>query len=431
MSLFKLQRFILTAILVLLVLISLFNLFFPGLLWSEEKHELMHIHHTFESFAAFAAILMAYLSLHIFSARYHKNYLFISAGFLIMGMMNLIHAFMDESVAFVFTHSVGMMGGGVFFALIWIPGVRWKRGALSYLFGAILLFSIVTAVLLYTSPHLFPSLSKDGHFTLSAKILNVAGGLLFIAAFVRLYLDFKKKQTIGFLILAAVALLSGFTGLKFPYSELWSNTWWFWHILKVVSYLFMLAFIISEYTRLLSERSAALKKVESQSIQLNSLFNGIEDIIYVADPETYKLLYVNEAAYKIWGDDIVGKKCFEILQSRNAPCPFCTNDKIMKNKGEPVVWEFQNEVSKDWYRCFDKAIQWEDGKWVRFEIAVNINNIKANEEKLLKTNKELQSFNKLAIGREKRIIEMKRRINKLSAELGRDEPYDLTFTGEN
>jgi len=53
-----------------------------------------------------------------------------------------------------------------------------------------------------------------------------------------------------------------------------------------------------------------------------------DDIIYVAAPDTYELLFVNRAARDIWGDDLIGRKCYEALQDRDAPCPFCTNDKI-------------------------------------------------------------------------------------------------------
>ena len=44
---------------------------------------------------------------------------------------------------------------------------------------------------------------------------------------------------------------------------------------------------------------------------------------------------------------------------------------------------------------------------------------------LEKLNKDLERFNKASSGRETRIIELKREINKLSKELGRKEPYDM------
>ncbi len=46
-------------------------------------------------------------------------------------------------------------------------------------------------------------------------------------------------------------------------------------------------------------------------------------------------------------------------------------------------------------------------------------------EKLESTNKELERFNRASLGREERIIELKREVNKLSKELGRKVPYEI------
>ena len=55
---------------------------------------------------------------------------------------------------------------------------------------------------------------------------------------------------------------------------------------------------------------------------------------------------------------MLGKKCYKILQDRDEPCAFCTNDRIFgEYLGRSYVWESQNEVTKCWYRCADKAIR--------------------------------------------------------------------------
>ncbi len=50
---------------------------------------------------------------------------------------------------------------------------------------------------------------------------------------------------------------------------------------------------------------------------------------------------------------------------------------------------------------------------------------KNSEEALRRHNRELERFNKMATGRELRMIELKKEINALCRELGRDEPYGL------
>ncbi|MEA1985237.1 MAG: PAS domain S-box protein, partial [Euryarchaeota archaeon] len=116
--------------------------------------------------------------------------------------------------------------------------------------------------------------------------------------------------------------------------------------------------------------------------QLLSILDSMDEPVYVADPQTYDLLYMNDALKRITGAD-AGQKCYSALQGRDAPCLFCTNDRIFgDNVGTTHIWEFQNELDKNWYRCIDKAIVWPDGRLVRFELGINIQDIKDAEAEL-------------------------------------------------
>lgn len=109
--------------------------------------------------------------------------------------------------------------------------------------------------------------------------------------------------------------------------------------------------------------------------QLNTLFDSISAVVYVADIATHELLYVNRFARDFFGEDWQGKKCFHYLQSGlEQPCEFCTNPQLVKNgtPAGPVVWEFLNTRNNHWYECFDKAIRWTDGRLVRLEVALDI-----------------------------------------------------------
>ena len=128
---------------------------------------------------------------------------------------------------------------------------------------------------------------------------------------------------------------------------------------------------------------------------MRAVLDGIDDVIYVSDPETHELLHVNEAFKKTWPGESVGKKCYAVLQNREAPCPFCTNDRIFgENAGKSYIWEFRNEVTGNWYRCSDKAIRWIDGALVRFELASDITALKTAELALQEANAKLESSNR-------------------------------------
>jgi len=125
------------------------------------------------------------------------------------------------------------------------------------------------------------------------------------------------------------------------------------------------------------------EQFQQESEMLRALFDGIDEVIYVTDPKTYKILFVNKKVKEIFGKEIVGKKCYRAFQNLNRPCPFCTNKYIFgKNLGKTYVWEFQNRRNNRWYRCLDKAIKWLGNKNVRYEIAIDITQQKKMEESL-------------------------------------------------
>jgi len=130
------------------------------------------------------------------------------------------------------------------------------------------------------------------------------------------------------------------------------------------------------------ERIRTEQELEDERKQLLSMFDGMEEVIYVADPDTYELLYMNNTAKDQWGEKL-GQECYRVLQNRDSPCPFCTNDYIFgEHIGQSYTWEFHNLVNRFWYRCIDRAIHWPDGRMVRFEMAVDITGLKQAEEQV-------------------------------------------------
>ena len=133
------------------------------------------------------------------------------------------------------------------------------------------------------------------------------------------------------------------------------------------------------------------ESVNQSRTQLASILDSMEALVYVADMDTYEILFVNEYGRKIWGD-IQGRVCWQTIQAdQTGPCPFCTNDRLLDADGQPTgvyAWEFQNTKTKSWFDCRDQAIPWSDGRLVRMEIATDI-----SEKK--ETSKDLQDSREL------------------------------------
>lgn len=129
-------------------------------------------------------------------------------------------------------------------------------------------------------------------------------------------------------------------------------------------------------------------KTDDLSYQcLTTVLDGLDAMVYVSDMQSHELLYVNKYGRDIWGSDIQGKTCWQVLQKdQEGPCTFCTNDKLLTkdgSAGDVYVWEFQNTHNRRWYQCRDQAIIWIDGRTVRMEIATDITTLKNSEQKLL------------------------------------------------
>jgi len=120
--------------------------------------------------------------------------------------------------------------------------------------------------------------------------------------------------------------------------------------------------------------------------KLRALTDGIDEPIYVADPNTYEVLFTNKKTRELFGEKIIGKQCYRVFQSLNLPCPFCTNKHLFRdNTGKTYTRELQNQRNKHWYKCIDKAIKWPGGKHVRYGIAIDITEQKKTEEELRKS----------------------------------------------
>ena len=144
--------------------------------------------------------------------------------------------------------------------------------------------------------------------------------------------------------------------------------------------------ISCEKARLYQSALDMVDTLDEAKSELFTILSAIDAPMYVSDMDTYEILATNRKLEDRFGSDLVGKKCYEVLQQgQTSPCPFCTNDKLLRADGRPAPpykWKFVNTLTGRSYNCVDKAIEWPDGRYVRLEIAYDITE---QEEERLKT----------------------------------------------
>lgn len=138
----------------------------------------------------------------------------------------------------------------------------------------------------------------------------------------------------------------------------------------------------------IAERKQAEMAVRAEREQLFSIMDSISEPIYVADMDSYEILFANGALQRSFDKPLVGRTCYKELQGLEAPCPFCTNERIKELDGEPYEWDHHNPfVGRD-FHIVDRVIRWPDGRKVRFEMAIDVTERNRAMEKLTASLKE-------------------------------------------
>ena len=109
---------------------------------------------------------------------------------------------------------------------------------------------------------------------------------------------------------------------------------------------------------------------ENQAVLEHAVLEKTEDAITVCDPDTHELYYLNPAAQRIFGvRDYWGRKCYQVLRGRDAPCDFCPNAALRRDSF--YIWEDRNEYCDRHFLLKDKLLDIGE-RTVRFQVAMDI-----------------------------------------------------------
>lgn len=152
----------------------------------------------------------------------------------------------------------------------------------------------------------------------------------------------------------------------------------------------------------ISERNRSRKALIDSHVRFLTVLDSIDADIYVAAMDNYEILLVNKHMRESFGENLVGKTCYEVFRNEIGVCSNCTNAQLVDSNGKPAgpcVWEGKNSITGKWYINYDRAIKWVDGRLVRLQIATDITRIKDLEKESLRIQAQLQQAQKMeAIG---------------------------------
>ncbi len=140
----------------------------------------------------------------------------------------------------------------------------------------------------------------------------------------------------------------------------------------------------------ITERKKAEQALRFERAQLFSIFDSISEMIYVCDPDTYEILFVNKYMKDLFSKELTGGICYQELRNQNSPCDFCAVDRLLKESEGPVRRELFNPVLNKHLITTDRIIKWPDGRDVKFQMAVDISSLKQAKNELSQANQQLQ-----------------------------------------
>jgi len=181
-----------------------------------------------------------------------------------------------------------------------------------------------------------------------------------------------------------------------------------------------LAIVREELIHLENESYKKSKALESEKMQTEKIVESLQSGIIIVDAYKDQVVDVNPAACHLLEGEkehIIGKPFSQFLMNQqkyvdNSFLKEETRDNYLITLKEEMVPVHRNSVKITL-----------NSKHYILENFVDISEAKEHEEKLKKSLAHTKQLNNLTFNREKRIIEMKKEVNELLVELGRDPKY--------
>ncbi len=304
---------------------------------------------------AFAAVLLSTSIL----ARFRSAWLlYASAGLMSMGVLTGFQAVSTPgSPESAWLYMLAQVFGGVFFLiyalaetrLVKLPRVRPTGRSIAWLIGAPAGTALLAAVLTAGFTGSLPAVTVNGGFTAAGIALNAAPALLFLLAGALLFRHYRRTGSREHFLLTAILIFLFQAAEVFSFATPWSVIWWFWQGLRMLVYLAVLIFVVTEaIDTAVSLRTEVRRRRRTESalraaeLRWRESFNALAEVMAILRPD-YTIENINSRGLALLGqprEQVIGRKCFQAIHGESEPCEFCPFTRTLQTRQAESVERF-------------------------------------------------------------------------------------------
>lgn len=132
-------------------------------------------------------------------------------------------------------------------------------------------------------------------------------------------------------------------------------------------------------------------------VTCRDMLDSLPFAVYAVDLHSDQVVWANRH-FRDSRDYVPDSPCYQLVNGRDRRCPECRRNEILDEQGRPngntLVYEYFNEFDECWYQIRENAVYWDDGRVVKYVIAVDIGDLKEAQNRLAEAHAELALKNK-------------------------------------
>ncbi|MBM3248603.1 MAG: PAS domain S-box protein [Candidatus Omnitrophica bacterium] len=172
----------------------------------------------------------------------------------------------------------------------------------------------------------------------------------------------------------------------------------------------------------ITERKLYEEKIRKAAEEWSRTFDAISDMIFIMDKD-HNFKRANKAAceaLKMREEELIGRKCYEILHKRNDPWPLCPMEQTNQDHMSHIE-EVDDPVIGVIILVSTSPIFDEKGQYVGVvHVAKDISQRKKIEDELIRRIDSLERFQRITVDRELKMKELKEKIKELEGLLAKN-----------